>query len=88
MISIHYDIIVFEEDDTFVAYCPELDISSSGQSISHAKEMLKQAVQLFIEESEKMDTLFDLLEEANFKKNQDGIWIPPKMVDTEFVRAS
>ncbi len=85
MISIDYDIIVFEEENTCIAYCPELDISSCGKSISHAKEMLKQAVKLFIEEAEKMGTLYDILEEANFKKNENGIWTPPRMVATEFV---
>ena len=85
MISINYDIIVFEEGHTYIAYCPELDLSSCGNSIGHAKEMLKQAVQLFLEEAEKMGTVYDILEEANFKKNANGIWTPPKMVATEFV---
>ena len=86
MISIDYDIIVFEEESTYIAYCPELDISSCGSSINHAKEMLKKAVQLFIEEAEKLGSIYDILDEANFKKNSDGIWTPPKMVATEFVR--
>ena len=85
MISIDYDIIVLEEGINYIAYCPELDISSCGNSISHAKEMLKQAVKLFIEEAEKMGTLSDILEEANFKKNTNGIWTAPRMVATEFV---
>jgi hypothetical protein len=48
--------------------------------------MLKKAVQLFIEEAEKRGSIYDILDEANFKKNSDGIWTPPKMVATEFVR--
>ena len=85
MIPINYDIIVFEEENTYIAYCPELDISSCGNSISHAKEMLSQAVKLFIEEAEKMGTLYTILEESNFKKNEQGIWTPPRVVATEFV---
>ena len=75
-------------EDFYVAYCPELDISSCGNSISHAKEMLKKAVTLSIEEAEKMGTLYDILEEANFKKSANGIWSPPRMVATEFVHVS
>ena len=88
MISIDYGIIVLEEGNNYVAYCPELDLSSCGNSISHAKEMLKKAVKLFIEEAEKMGTLYDILEEANFNKNANDIWTPPRMVATEFVHVS
>lgn len=83
MIQIDFDIIVFEENKTFVAYCPELDISSCGSSIEHAKAMLKTAVRLFLEEADKMGTLESILEEANYVKNKSGKWLPPKLVATE-----
>ena len=50
MIGIDFDMIVFKEDETYVAYCPELDVSSCGNSLEHTREMLKTAVRLFIEE--------------------------------------
>jgi len=83
VIQIDFDIIVFEENKTFVAYCPELDISSCGSSIEHAKAMLKTAVRLFLEEADKMGTLESILEEANYVKNKSGKWLPPKLVATE-----
>jgi len=83
MIPIDFDIIVFEEKDVYISYCPELDVSSCGDSISNAKEMLKEAIRLFLEEVEKMGTLETILEESNYTKNSDGRWIPPKLVDTE-----
>ncbi len=83
MIPIDFDIIVFKETETYVAYCPELDISSCGNNIEHAKEMLKTAVRLFLEEAEKMGTLKDILEEANYEKDKSGKWIPPKLIATE-----
>ncbi len=85
MVSIDYDVIIFEEDSTYVAYCPELDISSCGNSVEHAKEMLKAAVRLFLEESEKMGTLEDILEESRYKKDNSGRWLPPKLIATELV---
>jgi predicted RNase H-like HicB family nuclease len=87
MIAIEYDVIVFKEDHTYVAYCPELDISSCGQDVQQAKEMLNTAVRLFIEEAEKMGTLEEILDESRFMKDANGCWIPPKLVATELVSA-
>ena len=78
MVQIEFDMIVFKEDTSFVAYCPELDISSCGNTVEHAKEMLKTAIRLFLEEAEKMGTLEDILEETNYKKDTSGKWLPPK----------
>lgn len=88
MIPIEFDIIVFEEEKTYVAYCPELDLSSCGDSVNQSKEMLKSAVRLLIEEAEKMGTLEDILEESHYKKDNAGKWLPPKMVATELVSVS
>ncbi|MCL4492386.1 MAG: type II toxin-antitoxin system HicB family antitoxin [Nitrospirae bacterium] len=85
MIPIEFDVIVFRENETYVAYCPELDISSCGKSVENAKEMLKTAVRLFIEEAEKMGTLEDILEESNYKKDESGKWLPPKLIATELL---
>lgn len=88
MIPIDYDVIVSEENETYVAYCPELDVSSCGHSIEHSKEMLRTAVKLFIEEAEKMGTIEDILEESRYRKDENGRWLPPKLVATELVRLS
>ncbi len=85
MVSLDFDMIVLEEDETYVAYCPELDVSSCGNSINHAKEMLKTAVRLFVEEAEEMGTLEDILEESRYKRDESGRWLPPKLVATESV---
>ncbi|MBF0464709.1 MAG: type II toxin-antitoxin system HicB family antitoxin [Nitrospirae bacterium] len=85
MVSIDYDIIVFKEGDVFVAYCPELDVSSCGDSVEHSKEMLKTAVRLFIEEAEKMGTLDEILTESNYRKDENDRWVSPKIVATELV---
>lgn len=88
MIPIEFDMIVFKENETYVAYCPELDVSSCGNNVGHAKEMLKTAVRLFLEEAEKSGTLEDILEESNYKKDLNGKWFPPKVIATELVSIS
>ena len=85
MIPIDYDVIVFKEDATYIAYCPELDVSSCGNTVEHAKEMLNTAVRLFLEEADKMGTLSDILEEARYKRDASGRWQRPKRVATELV---
>ncbi len=88
MIPIDYDVIVFKEDATYIAYCPELDVSSCGNTVEHAKEMLNTAVRLFLEEAEKIGSLKDILEEARYKRGDNGRWLPPKLVATELVSVS
>jgi predicted RNase H-like HicB family nuclease len=88
MIPIDYDVIVFKEDETFVAYCPELDVSSCGKSVEHAKGMLNAAVRLFLEEAEKMGTLEDILDESKYRKDEFGRWVAPRLVATEHVSVS
>ena len=85
MVAIDYDVMVFKEDETYVAYWPELDVSSCGNTVEHAKEMLNTAVRLFLEEAEKLGTLADILEESRYKKDASGRWMPPKLVATEHV---
>jgi len=88
MVSIDYDVLVFNEDETFVAYCPELDVSSCGKSVEQAKGMLNAAVRLFLEEAEKMGTLVDILTESKYKLDESGRWVPPMLVATEHVSLS
>ena len=41
--------VIQREDDGFVAYCPELDIASQGNSIQNARDQLREALELFFE---------------------------------------
>jgi len=44
--------IIQKEEDMYVAFCPELDIASQGQTVQKARENLKEAVELFLEEAD------------------------------------
>ena len=41
--------IIEREDDAYVALCPELDIASQGESVSEARNNLREAIELFLE---------------------------------------
>ncbi len=83
MIPIEFDGVIFKEGQTYVSYCPELDISSCGNSIDEARKNLKTAVNLFIEEAENMGTLEDILQEAGYELNDSTRWEAPRIVATE-----
>ncbi len=41
--------IIQAEDGGFVSFCPELDIASQGDTIEHARDNLREALELFFE---------------------------------------
>jgi predicted RNase H-like HicB family nuclease len=40
--------LVVQESDEFVAYCTELDVVSQGETVKEAKEMLQEAIGLYL----------------------------------------
>lgn len=83
MTPMEFDAIIFQEGKSFVAHCPELDISSYSDDVDQARRNLKTAVRLFIEESEKLSTLEDILREAGYQHGTDGVWKSPRIIATE-----
>ena len=51
--------VVWEEDGAFVAKCPELGVASEGDSVEHALQMLKEAVELYLENAEALGIVDD-----------------------------
>ncbi|RLC43993.1 MAG: type II toxin-antitoxin system HicB family antitoxin [Candidatus Coatesbacteria bacterium] len=50
----HYRVVVWKERGACVSKCPELGVSSCGGSITEAKENLKQAAGLYLENAEAL----------------------------------
>ena len=77
--SIHlvYRSEVFKEEDQYVAICPELNVSTFGDSVEEARRSLREALDLFVEECEAMGTLTAVLQEAGFTQNRTDVrtWI-------------
>jgi predicted RNase H-like HicB family nuclease len=74
MFKIIFRAEIFKEEDSYVALCPELNLSSFGESIEQAKRSLQEAVEAFIEECERMGTLEEVLEESGFSRQNDE-WV-------------
>ncbi|ALA57737.1 type II toxin-antitoxin system HicB family antitoxin [Nitrospira moscoviensis] len=88
MKPIEFDAIIFQEGKSYIAYCPELDVSSCGKDVDEARRNLKTAVRLFIEEADKLGTLDDILKEAGYQRAADGGWKSPRIVSTEVMSLS
>ena len=86
MIRIDFDAVVFQEGKTYVAYSPKLDLSSCGNTIDEARNNLKRAVQLFLEEADKMGTLEEILKEAGYETKGANYWLSPRIVATELIQ--
>lgn len=42
--------VISKEEGEYVAFCPELDVASQGDSIEEALANLKEAVELYLED--------------------------------------
>ena len=73
---------ILQEGDLYVGLCPELNVSSFGETVEEARHSLHEAMEAFIEECEAMGTLEDVVSEAGFVKEHD-IWIRRKPVAEE-----
>ena len=73
MEDVCFDSRIWKEGNVYVSYCPQLDVSSCGDTIEEARRMLREAVSLFVEEAEKMGTLQIILEEARFRLSEEGV---------------
>lgn len=64
MKTLEVDGPLWQEGKVFVSYCPELDVSSCGDTVEEARANLRAAIRLFLEEAERMGTLNAILIEA------------------------
>ena len=62
MRTFDYTVVIWKERDAYVSKCPELGVASCGDSITEAKENLKEAVELYLENAEALGLLEDVEE--------------------------
>lgn len=87
MKDIVYTVHTFKEGETFVAYVPELDLSSCGATREDATRNIQDAVQGFLESSASRGSLDSILEESGYRRNGNA-WDPPEFVGLDRQRAS
>ena len=85
--DLSFTVHVFKEGDVFVAYVPELDLSSGADTAPGARSNIQEAVSLFLETSEERGTLTDVLEEAGYR-HEGRHWRSPEHISFDRVRVN
>jgi predicted RNase H-like HicB family nuclease len=90
MRQIEFTSLIFKEGAAFVSYCPELGVASCGDTVEETRRRLSEAVRLFLEESQRMGTLQDILREEGFvpRDPTGSSWSPPPLIATEHMQLS
>ena len=82
MQEISLTVHTFKEGKTYVAYLPELDLSSCGGTEEEARKSVRDAIRGFLETSRDMGTLEEILAEAGYER--DGhTWRSPEFVSLD-----
>ena len=48
----HFDVVITKEGKKYSSWCPQLDIASSGKTIEEAKQNLREAIELYLEDGD------------------------------------
>lgn len=70
----------FKEDDTYIAYCPELQISTYADSKSKIRDRFKERLEMFFELGLEDGTLFEQLKELGWNIVSVDKITPPEEV--------
>ena len=81
-LSLNLSVIFLREGDSFVAYAPALDLSTSASSFEKAKKRFGVAAKLFFEEIIKKGTFEEVLGELGWKKHNQK-WESPMVISQE-----
>lgn len=81
--NIQFTTRVFKEGRSFVAHALELDVASCGGTRDKAIRNLKEAVRLFLEEAERMNTLEQILAEAGYTRGKGKNIESPKCISVQ-----
>jgi len=73
IIRIVYRSEIFQEDDMWVGFCPDLDVSSFGDTPKEAQDSLKEAVEAFLEGCREIGSVDEVLTESGYVQ-KTGIW--------------
>jgi predicted RNase H-like HicB family nuclease len=77
-----FDVHIFKEGDTYVAYVPALDVSSCGATDDEARRNIRDAVRGFLASSADLGTLDEILEESGYERKGET-WVAPEFVSVD-----
>ncbi len=80
-------VTVFKEGQSFIAYSPVLDLSTSGKSFPEVQRRFGEAINVFFEELLEMGTLDEVLTDLGWTKTKNQ-WSAPLPISHEFTNVS
>lgn len=81
IIDLHLSVLVFQEDEYYVALCPSLNLSSYGDTVNEAKLAFDEAVETYIEYGTENGTLHqDLIDNGWIFSVHDKRTVEPPSV--------
>ena len=83
MAKIVYRTEIFAEDGCYVGICPELNVSSFGDTPDDAKGSLEEAMDAFFEECRRMGTLNEVLVESGFVRKGDTWKLRERIIESQ-----
>ena len=87
MIKVQVGLYLIKEDDSYTAFCPELNLSSYGASIDDAKKGFEDAIEIFIEETTRRGTLEKILLQQGWslQSKPKPVYLPPRFTDKSII---
>ncbi len=82
MHNLSFTVHVFKEGDSYVAYVPELDLSTCGDTKEQARTNIQDAIRGFLEAAYDKGTLDEILEEAGYEREGED-WKAPEFVSLD-----
>lgn len=67
VVKVELNVEYFEEDGAIVALCPDLQVSSFGDTIEEAERSIQEALELFFDGCQIQGTTDEVLEESGFQ---------------------
>lgn len=83
MLKVVYRTEVFADGRCYVGVCPELNVTSFGDTPEDARDSLKEAVDAFFEGCKLLGTLEETLEESGFERNGDAWRLRRRVIESE-----
>jgi predicted RNase H-like HicB family nuclease len=77
-----FDVHIFKERASYVAYVPALDVSRCGASGDEARRNIRDAVRGFLASTADLGTLDEILQEAGYERDGDR-WRAPEFVSVD-----
>ena len=83
-VEVQLGVLVFQEGDSYLAYCPALQLSTYGDSVNDVKVAFEDLIKSYAQDCLKAGTLEkDLIGRGWVMKDAAGIVEPPKEFDID-----